>query len=41
MPLKQIPTPAGPGIEVSPDGHWLLYSQIDSEQSEIVLAPTS
>ncbi len=39
MTLKQTPTPAGPGLEVSPDGHWLLYSQVESEQSEIVLAP--
>ena len=40
MTLKQTPVPAGPGIDVSADGHWLLYGQIDSEQSEIVLAPT-
>jgi len=36
--LKQTPIPAGSGITVSPDGRWLLYSQIDDEQSEIMLA---
>lgn len=40
MTLKQSPVPgAGPGISVSPDGHWLLYPQIDDEQSEIMLGP--
>ncbi len=39
MPLKQTPTPAGPGLGVSPDGRWLLYSQVENEQSEIMLAP--
>jgi hypothetical protein len=39
MSLEQTPTPAGAGLDVSPDGHWLLYSQIENKQSEIVLAP--
>jgi len=39
MGLKQTPTPAGAGLEVSADGHWLLYSQLESKQSEIVLVP--
>jgi len=39
MSLKQTPTPAGVGLDVSADGHWLLYSQLESKQSEIVLAP--
>jgi Tol biopolymer transport system component/DNA-binding winged helix-turn-helix (wHTH) protein len=40
MTLKQTPVPGvGPGITVSPDGRWLLYTQVDDEQSEIMLAP--
>jgi len=39
MSLKQTPTPAGAGLEVSADGHWLLFSQLENKQSEIVLAP--
>lgn len=40
MTLKQTPVPgSGPGITVSPDGRWLLYTQVDDEQSEIMLAP--
>jgi Tol biopolymer transport system component/DNA-binding winged helix-turn-helix (wHTH) protein len=40
MTLKQAPvTVAGPGISVSPDGRWLLYSQTDDQQSEIMLVP--
>jgi Tol biopolymer transport system component len=39
MSLEQTPTPGGAGLDVSPDGHWLLYNQIDNKQSEIVLAP--
>jgi len=39
MTLKQTPVPgSGPGITVSPDGRWLLYTQVDDEQSEIMLA---
>jgi Tol biopolymer transport system component/DNA-binding winged helix-turn-helix (wHTH) protein len=30
---------AGPDITVSPDRHWLLYGQVDDEQSEIMLGP--
>lgn len=30
---------AGPDITVSPDGRWLLYGQVDDEQSEIMLGP--
>ena len=29
----------GPGIAVSPDKRWLLYSQADEERSEIESAP--
>jgi hypothetical protein len=25
------------GLSVSPDGHWLLYSQLDEEDSDIML----
>jgi Tol biopolymer transport system component/DNA-binding winged helix-turn-helix (wHTH) protein len=39
MSIKETPTPAGAGLEVSADGHWLLYSQLENKQSEIVLAP--
>ena len=40
MTLSQAPIPGGgPGIAVSPDGRWLLYSQSGDEQSEIMLAP--
>jgi len=40
MTLKQTPVPGvGPGISVSPDGHWLLYGQSGEESSEIMLAP--
>jgi Tol biopolymer transport system component/DNA-binding winged helix-turn-helix (wHTH) protein len=40
MTLKRTPVPgSGPGITVSPDGRWLLYTQVDDEQSEIMLAP--
>ena len=40
MTLRQAPIPGGgPGITVSPDGRWLLYSQSGDEQSEIMLAP--
>lgn len=40
MTLKQTPVPgSGPGITVSADGRWLLYTQVDDEQSEIMLAP--
>jgi len=40
MTLKQTPVPGvGPGISVSPDGHWLLYGQSGDESSEIMLAP--
>jgi len=38
MTLKQAPVPAGAiAIDVSADGRWLLYSQVDDEQSEIML----
>jgi Tol biopolymer transport system component len=40
MSLGVAPIPGGgPGITVSPDGRWLLYSQPGDEQSEIMLAP--
>jgi len=39
MTLKQTPVPGlGPAIGISADGRWLLYSQVDDEQSEIMLA---
>jgi Tol biopolymer transport system component/DNA-binding winged helix-turn-helix (wHTH) protein len=38
MTLKQTPIPSGIGITVSPDGRWLLFSQIDDEQSDIMMA---
>jgi Tol biopolymer transport system component len=37
--LKQAFAPAGPGLAVSPDGRWLLYVQVENEQSEIMLGP--
>lgn len=40
MILKQTPVPFGTaGIAISPDGRWLLYTQADDDQSEILLAP--
>ena len=40
MSLRVVPIPGGgPGITVSPDGRWLLYTQPGDEQSEIMLAP--
>jgi Tol biopolymer transport system component/DNA-binding winged helix-turn-helix (wHTH) protein len=40
MTLKQVPIPGvGPGISVSSDGRWLLYTETGAEQSEIMLAP--
>jgi Tol biopolymer transport system component/DNA-binding winged helix-turn-helix (wHTH) protein len=39
MTVKEAPPPGtGPGIAVSPDGRWLLYTNKD-EDSEIMLAP--
>jgi Tol biopolymer transport system component/DNA-binding winged helix-turn-helix (wHTH) protein len=39
MTVKEAPPPGGgPGIAVSPDGRWLLYTEKD-EHSEIMLAP--
>jgi Tol biopolymer transport system component/DNA-binding winged helix-turn-helix (wHTH) protein len=39
MTVKEAPPPGiGPGIAVSPDGRWLLYTEND-EHSEIMLAP--
>jgi Tol biopolymer transport system component/DNA-binding winged helix-turn-helix (wHTH) protein len=40
MTLREAPIPGGgPGVAVSPDGRWLLYSQSGDEQSEIMLVP--
>jgi hypothetical protein len=42
MTLREAPIPGGgPGIAVSPDGRWLLYSQSGDEQSEIMLVRSS
>jgi Tol biopolymer transport system component/DNA-binding winged helix-turn-helix (wHTH) protein len=41
MTIQSPPEPGnGPGIAVSPDGHWLLVTQIDDAQSEIMLGPS-
>ena len=40
--MRSSPVPGGGfGIAVSGDGHWLLYSQVDDLQSDIMLAPGS
>jgi Tol biopolymer transport system component/DNA-binding winged helix-turn-helix (wHTH) protein len=40
--MRANPVPgAGFGIEVSADGHWLLYSQVDDLQSDIMLVSGS
>jgi hypothetical protein len=39
MTLRKTPVPAGAWLGVSPDGRWLLYTQVEDQQSEIVLAP--
>jgi Tol biopolymer transport system component/DNA-binding winged helix-turn-helix (wHTH) protein len=42
MTLKASPVPGGGfGISVSSDGHWLLYSQVDDLQSDIMVGPGS
>jgi Tol biopolymer transport system component len=41
MILKQTPVLFGAaGIAVSPDGRWLLYTQAEDDQSELLLAPS-
>lgn len=41
MTLRKTPEPGGGfGIAVSPDDHWLLYTQIDDQQSDIMLGPS-
>jgi Tol biopolymer transport system component len=35
--LPQLPTPDG-GLSISPDGRWLLYTQTDDAQSDIMVA---
>ena len=40
--FKGVPVPGlGFGIAVSADGHWLLYTQVDDLQSDIMLGPSS
>ena len=39
MTLKQPSVPAGPRAGGLLDGRWLLYGQIENEQSEIMLGP--
>jgi Tol biopolymer transport system component/DNA-binding winged helix-turn-helix (wHTH) protein len=36
-PLEKIPTPWEKGFAVSADGNWLLYSQLDQHNSDIML----
>jgi Tol biopolymer transport system component/DNA-binding winged helix-turn-helix (wHTH) protein len=40
--FKNGPVPGGGfGIAVTADGHWLLYTQVDDPQSDIMLGPSS
>jgi len=42
MTLKKTPVPGGGfGMAVSSDNHWLLYTQVDDLQSDIMLGPSS
>lgn len=41
MTLRKTPEPGGGfGIAVSPDNHWLLYTEIEDQQSDIMLGPS-
>jgi Tol biopolymer transport system component len=41
MTIQKPPVPgAGPGIAASADGHWLLITQVDDAQSDIMLGPS-
>lgn len=35
--VAQLPGPPGLGLSVSPDGRWLLYSQVDRRESDLML----
>ncbi len=41
MNIEKVPEPGeGPGMTVSPDGRWLLITEIDDAQTEIMLGPS-
>jgi hypothetical protein len=36
-PIANLERSSGPGLTVSPDGRWMLYTQIDQAGSDLML----